>query len=193
LNLSALLDTLYEGLTNERYAELHTSIYLLLDPEFGQNHWGEVNNLGERKWIWDRDEDDPDNLLHSYDSIVRESALLTTFSGFLFGFLLEISVNQPEEFSVVNEVTLLVAITSITIAISLFVMPVFYHHLQYPYKDLNKFKKRAHKFLIFGFLPGGVTLYLCLVLALSSLANDLAFGIAAVPFVFIYILFTKRK
>jgi hypothetical protein len=149
--------------------------------------------LGERKWVWDRDEDDPDNLLRDYDSVVRESALLTTFSGILFGFLLEISVRPPDEFSLVDNITLLVAITSITIAISLFVMPVFYHHLQYPYKDLNKFKKRAHKFLMFGFIPSGLTLYLCLELALSSLANEFAFAIAAIPFVFIYILFQKRK
>jgi hypothetical protein len=149
--------------------------------------------LGERKWVWDRDEDDPDHLLRDYDSVIRESALLTTFSGVLFGFLLEISVRPPEEFSIVDNVTLLIAITSITIAISLFVMPVIYHHLQYPYKDLNKFKKRAHKFLMFGFVPAGLTLYLCLELALSSLANEFAFAIAAIPFIFIYILFQKRR
>lgn len=149
--------------------------------------------MGERKWVWDRDEDDPDNLLRDYDSVVRESALLTTFSGILFGFLLEISINQPDEFPLVNKVTLLVAITSMTIAISLFVMPVIYHHLQYPYKDLNKFKKRAHKFLMFGFLPAGLTLYLCLELALSSLLNEFAFAIAAIPFAFLFILFQKRR
>jgi hypothetical protein len=149
--------------------------------------------VGERKWVWDRDEDDSDHLLRDYDSVVRESALLTTFSGILFGLLLEISVNQPDEFPFVSKVTLLVAITSMTIAISLFVMPVIYHHLQYPYKDLNKFKKGAHKFLMFGFLPAGLTLYLCLELALSSLANELAFVVAAIPFVFIFALFQKRR
>ncbi|HEX7033384.1 MAG TPA: hypothetical protein VF172_10325, partial [Nitrososphaera sp.] len=61
------------------------------------------------------------------------------------------------------------------------------------YKDLNKFKKGAHKFLMFGFLPAGLTLYLCLELALSSLANELAFVVAAIPFVFIFALFQKRR
>lgn len=141
----------------------------------------------------DNGDKDSDRLLKDYDSIIRESSLLTTFSGFLFGFLLNISVTAPEELSIINRITLLVAITSITIAISLFVMPVIYHHLQYPYSDLEKFKKRAHRFLMFGFVPIGATLYLSLEVAISLLTGDLAFVIAAIPFAFVYILFQKRK
>lgn len=136
---------------------------------------------------------DSDRLLKDYDSIIRESSLLTTFSGFLFGFLLNISVVAPEELALTNRITLLVAITSITIAISLFVLPVIYHHLQYPYSDLEKFKRRAHRFLMFGFVPIGATLYLSLEVAISLLVGDLAFMIAAIPFVFVYILFLNRK
>ncbi|MCI0564520.1 MAG: DUF6328 family protein [Nitrososphaera sp.] len=136
---------------------------------------------------------DYDRLLKDYDSVIRESSLLTTFSGFLFGFLLNIAITAPEELSFINRITLLVAITSITIAISLFVMPVIYHHLQYPYSDLEKFKRRAHRFLMFGFVPIGATLYLSLEVAISLLTGDLAFVIAAIPFVFVYILFQKRK
>jgi hypothetical protein len=65
-----------------------------------------------------------DRLILGYDMIVRESALLTTAGGILFGFLLDISINTPEGFSSINKITLLVALYSITIAISLFVMPV---------------------------------------------------------------------
>jgi hypothetical protein len=36
-----------------------------------------------------------DILTQRYDTILKESALLTTFSGILFGFLLNISVNTP--------------------------------------------------------------------------------------------------
>jgi hypothetical protein len=136
---------------------------------------------------------DSDRLLKDYDSIIRESSLLTTFSGFLFGFLLTISVSAPSEVGLVTRITLLVAITSITIAISLFVMPVIYHHLQYPYSDLDKFKQRAHRFLIFGFVPVGLTLYLSLEVAISLLIGSVAFLIASIPFVFVYVLFLKRK
>jgi hypothetical protein len=155
---------------------------------------GDERKGDERKWTWNKDEDEPDRLLRDYDSIVKESALLTSFSGILFGFLLNISVSPPDEFSFTENFTLLVAITSITVAISLFAMPVLYHHLQYPYKgDLNRIEARAHKFLMFGFLPAGLTLYLSLELALSSLADELAFAIAVIPFVFIFIFFRKRK
>jgi hypothetical protein len=139
------------------------------------------------------DVSDKDRLLLDYDSVVRESALLTTFTGILFGFLLRISIDSANEFSLVNRITILVAIFSITVAISLFVLPVIYHHLQYPYADLEKFKRRAHKFMIFGFVPMGVTLYLCLELSLSSLLSEFAFILAAIPFLLVYILLLKRK
>jgi hypothetical protein len=156
----------------------------------------------ERKLLmWDSDKDkekekeeEEDRLIRGYDTIVRESALLTTTGGILFGFLLDISINSQESFSPINRITLLVTLYSITIAISLFVMPVIYHHLQYPYRDLQKFKERSHRFMIFGLIPFGLTLYLALQIALSfSVSWEVAFGLAAIPFLFVYLLFKKRK
>jgi hypothetical protein len=139
-------------------------------------------------------ENEKDGLILGYDTIVRESALLTTTGGILFGFLLDISINSQESFSLINRITLLVALYSITIAISLFVMPVIYHHMQYPYRDLEKFKERSHKFMIFGLIPAGVTLYLALEIALSfTVGREVAFGLAAIPFLLVYLLFKKRK
>jgi Family of unknown function (DUF6328) len=135
-----------------------------------------------------------DRLILGYDTIVRESALLTTTGGILFGFLLDISINTSEGFSSLNKITLLVALYSITIAISLFVMPVIYHHLQYPYRDLGKFKERSHRFMMFGLIPAGLTLYLALEIALSfTVGREIAFGLAAIPFLLVYVLFKKRK
>ena len=89
--------------------------------------------------------------------LLKESALLTTFAGILFGFLLDISINAPEdEFAFIDRIILLVALFSITISISLFVMPVVYHHVQYPYRDLEKFKVRSHRFIMFGLIPAGL-------------------------------------
>jgi hypothetical protein len=38
-------------------------------------------------------DDNRDKLIEHYDSILRESSLLTTVAGILFGFLLNVSVN----------------------------------------------------------------------------------------------------
>jgi hypothetical protein len=145
------------------------------------------------------DEDDKndgkttDRLLRDYDAVLRESALLTTFSGILFGFLLNISINVPSDFDIVDRIILLVALYSITVAVFLFIMPVIYHHLEYPYTDFEKFKKRSHRFMLFGVVPAIVTLYLGLVLALLPMVGDLSFLLAAIPYVLVYIFFRKRK
>jgi hypothetical protein len=86
--------------------------------------------------------------------------------------------------------------------VSLFAMPVVYHHLQYPYRDLEKFKLRSHRFIKFGIVPAAITLYLGLDLGLKlglklgfpSLNNDyISFIFAAIPFIFIYMFFRERK
>ena len=142
----------------------------------------------------ERQKEEEDRLILGYDTIVRESALLTTTGGILFGFLLDISINTPEGFSSINRITLLVALYSITIAISLFVMPVIYHHLQYPYRDLGKFMERSHRFMMFGLIPAGLTLYLALEIALSfTVGREIAFGLAEIPFCLVYVLFKKSK
>jgi hypothetical protein len=73
-------------------------------------------------------------------------------------------------------------------------MPVIYHHIQYPYGDFEKFKRRSHRFVIFGLIPAGFTLYLGLELALSSVTEAiLAYMLAAIPFFLVYIFFRMRK
>ena len=135
-----------------------------------------------------------DKLILDYDTILKESALLTTFAGILFGFLLDISISTPETFDIIDRVVLVVALFSITFAASIFIMPVIYHHLQYPYADLEKFKSRSHRFIMFGLIPAGITLYLGLVLSLSSLLERFpAFLISSIPFILIYVVFRMRK
>ena len=46
-------------------------------------------------------------------------------------------------------------------------MPIIYHHIQYPYRDIEKFKIRSHKFIKFGMIPGAITMYLGLLLGLK--------------------------
>src|ERR671929_1185023 len=100
-----------------------------------------------------------DDLVKDYDAVIRESALLTTVSGFLFGFLLNISINTPKGFGPIDSIVLMISLFAITLAVSLFAMPMVYHHLQYPYRDLEKFKLRSHKFIKFGIV---LQLLLCI-------------------------------
>jgi Family of unknown function (DUF6328) len=135
-----------------------------------------------------------DRLIQDYDTIVKESSVLTSAGGILFGFLLSISINAPEDFSFINRITLLAALYSVTIAVSLFVMPVIYHHLQYPSKTLEKAKQRSHRFMMFGLIPAGITLYLSLEIAASfTVRTEIAFVLAALPFLLVYLLYKKRK
>lgn len=137
---------------------------------------------------------DDDKLVRHYDTILKESALLTTFSGILFGFLLNISVNTPSTFTTIDVIILIIALYSITVAASLFVMPVVYHHVQYPYGDLNKFKIRSHRFILSGLVPAGITLYLGLELAIHSRLGTIeSFILASFPFILVYFLFKTRK
>lgn len=135
-----------------------------------------------------------DKLVQRYDTILKESALLSTFSGILFGFLLNMAINVPNNFAFDDKLTLIVALYSTTVAASLFVMPVVYHHLQYPYGNFDKFKSRSHTFILLGLIPAGITLYLGLELAIHSLLGSIeSFILASLPFILVYFLFRGRK
>jgi hypothetical protein len=134
-----------------------------------------------------------DSLTRDYDTILKEAALLTTFTGILFGFLLNISVTALNELNYAERIILVLALFSITIAASLFVMPVVYHHIQFPYSNLEKFKIRAHRFILFGLLPTALTLYLGVILAFSPIVGIYALIIAGLPFSLVAILYRLRK
>lgn len=101
-----------------------------------------------------------EDIIEDYDSILRESGVLASVSGIIFGFLLNISINSPEGFTTEDSIILMLALYSISFAVSFFVMPIVYHHIQYPYRDIEKFKMRAHYFIKIGICPGAIPLYL---------------------------------
>jgi len=148
--------------------------------------------------LFDKDNDEKtrkDKLTGDYGAILRESAILITFSAFLFGFLLNISITSSSGFDLLDKIILLLALFSITISISLFIMPVIYHHLEYPYIDFEKFKERSHRFTLFGLIPAMITLFLGLELAMTSLVTNhiVAFLFGAIPFALIYVFYRLRK
>ena len=136
-----------------------------------------------------------DKLTPDYGALLRESAILTTFSAFLFGFVLNISINPPIGFILIDKIITLVALFSITISAVLFIMPVIYHHLEYPYLDFDKFKKRTHRFTLFGLIPAMITLFLGLQLATRSLIGNfiVSFVLGIIPFALIYVFYRLRK
>lgn len=130
----------------------------------------------------------------SYDTILKESAALVTFSGILFGFILNISINPPDTFSYMDKILLLITLYAITIAACLFVMPIIYHHLQYPYHDFEKFRKRSHRFILYGLIHVGITLIIALGISSSLLINKSIFiPLSLIPFILIIVLYLKRK
>jgi hypothetical protein len=142
-----------------------------------------------------------DDIVEDYDSVLRESSILTSVSGIIFGFLLNISINSPSGFTIEDSLILMTSLYSISFAVSFFVMPIIYHHVQYPYKDIDKFKIRSHQFIKFGMIPGAITMYLGLLLGLKfslhtgigPIYEHFSYILAVGPFVLVYIFFKKRK
>jgi hypothetical protein len=78
-----------------------------------------------------------DDIIQDYDSVLKESGVLTSVSGIIFGFLLNISINSPKGFTIEDSVILMISLYSVSFAVSFFVMPIIYHHIQYPYRDID--------------------------------------------------------
>ena len=136
-----------------------------------------------------------DKLSPDYGSVLRENAILTTFAVFLFGFLLNIAINPSKNFIFIDKIILLISLFSITISAVLFIMPVIYHHLEYPYIDFDKFKESSHRFTLFGLIPAMITLFLGLQLATRSLVENItvSFVLGTIPFILIYVFYRLRK
>jgi hypothetical protein len=60
-------------------------------------------------------EDMRDALVKDYGTALRESALLTTFSGLLFGFLLNISITSVKQFAFPYKIIILIALFNIMV------------------------------------------------------------------------------
>jgi hypothetical protein len=93
-----------------------------------------------------------------------------------------------------DKILLLITLFTITIATSLFVMPIIYHHIQYPYGDFEKFRKRSHRFILYGLIPVGITLIIALEIASSLLiSKSLSIILSLIPIILIIVLYLKRK
>jgi hypothetical protein len=138
-----------------------------------------------------RREADSDVLIEDYRTILTELALLTTVSVLLFGFLLSnvgsFADSRLEEWIFAIDTVLVASATLV------FVLPVAYHHLQFPYHDFAKFQARSHRWVQIGLPLLGVGLYLSLCLAIWSLLDAWALLIAALPILAASVFFVLRK
>ena len=50
-----------------------------------------------------------DDIIHDYDSVLKESGVLTSVSGIIFGFLLNISINAPQGFTIEESIILMIS------------------------------------------------------------------------------------
>ena len=57
----------------------------------------------------------------------RWPQILASSSSIFFGFLLNIAVNPPSYFTFFDNIILLAALYSVTVATAMFIMPVIYH------------------------------------------------------------------
>jgi hypothetical protein len=132
-----------------------------------------------------------DGLVENYRTILNELALLTTVSVLLFGFLLSSGGTFAD--TTVEETLYSVAIVLVATATLVFVLPVAYHHIQYPYQDFEKFTERTHGWIILGLPMLGGSLHLSLSLAIWSLLDAWALGVAALPLVAVLAVFVVRR
>jgi len=131
-----------------------------------------------------------DELGENYRTLLNELALLTTVSVLLFGFLL---ASPGIAGSDLEEWTYAVAIVLVGTSTLIFVLPVAYHHVQFPYRDFAKFQRRTHNWVSFGLPVLGISFYLTLVLSISSIFDEMSVLIAGVPLLATVIAFFARK
>ena len=131
-----------------------------------------------------------DELSENYRTLLNELALLTTVSVLLFGFLL---ASPGIAGSDLEEWTYAVAIVLVGTSTLIFVLPVAYHHIQFPYRDFAKFQRRTHNWVSFGLPVLGISFYLTLVLSISSIFDEMSVLIAGVPLLATVIAFFARK
>ena len=114
-------------------------------------------------------------------------------SSIFFGFLLHISVNPPSYFHFSDSIILLAALYAVTVATVMFVIPVIYHSTHYHRFDVERFLLTSKRYVMLGILCLMVAMYLGLGLAMNSkLPIQIAYGLASLPFIFIFLRFFKQ-
>ena len=132
-----------------------------------------------------------------YDRVgasLRWSQILAAASSIFFGFVLKIAVNPPPYFELYDNLVLLAALYAVTTATAMFIMPVVYHMIHYHKFDVEKYLLTTKKYTLIGIICVMIAMYLGLGLSLNSkLPAEVAYSLASLPFIFIFLVFIKAK
>jgi hypothetical protein len=132
-----------------------------------------------------------------YDRVgagMRWCQILAAASSIFFGFLLNITVNEPLYFQLLDNVVLLASLYAVTAATVMFIMPVIYHSKHYPEFDIPKFLLVTKEYVSIGIVCVMIAMYLGLGLSLNSkLPAEVAYSIACLPFVTIFVWFLINR
>ncbi len=133
-------------------------------------------------------------LTHSMADAQAEGRTMLSAGGIIFGFLLNVALqssggsDRPEAFLIQ-----IAALLCSAVSLMLFAMPTIYHHLEFPYKNQEKFILRSHYFLSLGILFFGVTVFLGITLAFYSRLGAQSWLLAIATFVFLALLYRMRS
>ncbi len=133
-----------------------------------------------------------EELTAGLSDVLSEVRTLLTVAGLLFAFLLN-SLFFANFKDPAQDYLLLASVFSSLITIMVFAMPVFYHHVQFPYKDKKKFILRSHSFILLGLALFFVTLFLTLVIAFYNKLGVWSFAFALATFVVLAVVYKERS
>ncbi len=127
-------------------------------------------------------------------SVLDWAVVLVPSSSIFFGFFLDIAVNPPSYFQLFDNLVLLAALYAVTTATVLFIMPVVHHMMHYRRLDVEIQILTIKKYTQIGIICVMLAMYLGLGLSLNSkLPTEIAYGLASLPFIFIFFLIIKAK
>ena len=118
--------------------------------------------------------------------------ILASASSIFFGFLLDTAINPPSYFRFIDNVILLAALYSVTVATAMFIMPVIFHASHYRQLDVERVLFRTKRYVMIGIICVMLAMYLGLGLALNSkLPVQIAYSLPSLLFIIIIIIFFR--
>ena len=145
-----------------------------------------------------RSDDDPTKRFSTehYSRVAADldwSIVLGAASSISFGFILNITIYPPSYFQFFDNIILLAALYAVTVATAMFIMPVIHHSTHYRQFDVEKFLLVTKEHVLIGIVCVMLAMYLGLGLALDSkLPIQMSYGLASLPFIFIFLRFLSR-
>lgn len=136
------------------------------------------------------DRAESDGITDNYRTILNELSLLATVSVLLFGFLLTVATREA---TTAEQWLLFVALICVSSATLVFILPVAYHRLEFPYRNWEKFQRRSHYFISVGVPIFIVGIYLSMTVAIWDLVSWGGFLISGIPLAFASVIFFGRR